>query len=77
MNKTAFKRGAKAAAFYKCVSRTAKTLNSASVSWAVRHGMPSFIGRLPVPLIGIILATLGGRLENGKYPTLSLFFKQV
>ncbi|MEN4527220.1 DUF3742 family protein [Pantoea agglomerans] len=58
VNKTAFKRGAKAAAFYKSVSRTAKTLNSASVSWTVRHGMPSFIGRLPVPLIGIILAIL-------------------
>lgn len=58
MNKTAFKRGAKAAAFYKSVSRTARTLNSASVSWTEQRGIPSFIGRLPVPVIVVILTTL-------------------
>ena len=48
---------------------------------ATAHARYQIIGPAePLPVITAILtaldALLGGRLENGKHPTLSLFFKQ-
>lgn len=50
MENSAFKRGAIAAGLWLKFSKGARAANGACAAWALRHGLPAFIGRLPVPL---------------------------
>lgn len=50
MENSAFKRGVRAAGFWLKISKSAKVANSTCVAWAIRHGLPAFVGRLPVPV---------------------------
>ena len=76
MKKAAFERGAKAASFYKKITKTARVLNAGSVEWAERHKLPKFLGRLPVPAgITVLLAfALAAGLVVGGVVLLSAVF---
>ncbi|WLS81172.1 hypothetical protein Q3V30_22215 (plasmid) [Erwinia pyri] len=50
MENSAFKRGAIAAGLWLNFSKGARAADGVCAAWALRHGLPAFIGRLPVPL---------------------------
>jgi len=58
MNNKSFKRGVQAASGYKKLTKTAQILQDTSERWASRHGLPSFVGRLPVPILIALLITI-------------------
>ncbi|WP_367165970.1 DUF3742 family protein [Kosakonia cowanii] len=58
MGDSAFKRGAHAAGLWRKLSKSARAANSACVEWAIRRGLPAFVGRLPVPITGIAILAI-------------------
>ncbi|WP_215845246.1 hypothetical protein [Candidatus Pantoea bituminis] len=63
MENSAFKRGASAAGFWLRFSKSARAANSTCVAWTLKHRLPTFIGRLPVPIACfavLSLAVVGG-----------------
>lgn len=50
MDNSAFNRGRRAAGFWLRLSKSARAANNICIAWAVRRGLPAFLGRIPVPL---------------------------
>lgn len=63
MENSAYRRGTIAAKLWLRFTKSAREANSVCVAWALRHGLPAFIGRLPVPLT--CLAILCGAIICG------------
>ena len=58
MENSAFKRGGRAAAFWLKLSKSARAANSVCIAWTTRHGLPTFLGRLPIPIASLAILTL-------------------
>jgi hypothetical protein len=63
MENSAFKRGGRAARLWLRLSKCAITANRFCIEWTVKRGLPTFLGRLPVPLA--CFATLSAALACG------------
>ncbi|POW52747.1 DUF3742 family protein (plasmid) [Pantoea piersonii] len=57
MDNSAFDRGRRAAGFWLRLSKSAKEANDICISWTKRRGLPAFVGRLPVPIAGLMFLT--------------------
>ncbi len=76
MENSAFKRGASAAGIWLRFTKTARTANSACVTWALRHHLPAFLGRAPVPVACFVIlsvAIISGVFVGGAVILVSIF----